>query len=50
MLFLLRKKATTLKNPAFVKSITKTVQNKIISYFLKLENHVTKPKSRCAGK
>lgn len=29
------------------KVLTKQVQNKISRYFLKLENHLTKPESRC---
>jgi hypothetical protein len=47
MLFLLCKQATTLKNQLMSKVLTKQVQNKISRYFLKLENHLSKPESRC---
>jgi hypothetical protein len=48
MLFLLCKQSiTTLKNQLMSKVLTKQVQNKISRYFLKLENHLSKPESRC---
>ena len=37
----------TLKNQLMSNVLTKQVQNKISRYFLKLENHLTKPESRC---
>ena len=48
MLFLLCKQKTkTSKNQLMSKVLTKQVQNKISRYFLKLENHLTKPETRC---
>jgi hypothetical protein len=37
----------TLKNQLMSNVLTKQVQNKISRYFLKLEQHLTKPESRC---
>src|SRR5680860_737658 len=37
----------TLKNQLMSNVLTKQVQNKISRYFLKLENHLAKPESRC---
>ena|GEM_PF-457572 len=47
MLFLLCKQTTTLKDQLMSNVLTKQVQNKVSRYFLKLENHLTKPESRC---
>jgi hypothetical protein len=47
MLFLLCKQTTTLKIQLMSNVLTKQVQNKVSRYFLKLENHLTKPESRC---
>ncbi len=48
MLFLLcKQKIRASKNQPMSKVLTKQVQNKISRYFLKLENHLTKPESRC---
>lgn len=47
MLFLLCKQTTTLKIQLMPEVLTKQVQNKVSRYFLKLESHLTKPKSRC---
>jgi hypothetical protein len=48
MLFLLWKQTViTLKIQLMSKVLTKQVQNKVSRYFLKLENHLTKPELRC---
>jgi hypothetical protein len=47
MLFLLCKQTITLKIQLMSNVLTKQVQNKVSRYFLKLENHLTKPESRC---
>ncbi len=48
MLFLLCKQITTTsKNQLMSKVLTKQVQNKVSRYFLQLEDHLTKPESRC---
>jgi ribosomal protein S4E len=47
-LFLMRKQSkTTLKTQLMSKVITKQLQNKISRYFLKLEEHLTRPEARC---
>jgi len=40
-------KKTILKNQLMSNVLTKQVQNKISRYFIKLENHLSKPESRC---
>ena len=44
---LCKQNINTLKNQLISNVLTKQVQNKVSRYFLKLENHLTRPESRC---